>query len=302
MNELVEYNRVPSGDGTSTDDSSSLSASLIAVSADAGFASAGLSSALGSPTVGSPALGTPRGSPRAQKPLPPSLAKAAASAAASSPLGTSALSAAPAAPCGPMVRLRLPAASPVADEAPNVPATVRCGGSMARAGGGGAGSGDGDCGGGSKEPSWAGEGRQGGGWGGGGGGGGMAGLCGAESGVEERELADRAFSQQRMPSWRRAGVCSNTSSMSTDATATCASVPVTRSCWHGSLAPGGAGRSSLSILMKAREVSRSRRMVAPPGPMSRRACSFGMARLTAEDAIGGDANPAPRSAVSPEEE
>ena len=92
MNELgVEYIRVPSGDGTSTDDSSSLSASLlgtVAVSADAGFASAGLSSALGSPTVGSsPALGTPRGSPRAQKPLPPSLAKAAASAAASSPLG-----------------------------------------------------------------------------------------------------------------------------------------------------------------------------------------------------------------------
>jgi len=57
----------------------------------------------------------------------------------------------------------------------------------------------------------------------------------------------------------------------------------------------------LSILMKAREVSRSRRMVAPPGPMSRRACSFGIARLTAEEAIGGEANAPTPSAASPAE-
>ena len=40
-----------------------------------------------------------------------------------------------------MDRLRLPASSPAADEAPNVPATARRAGSAARAGGGGASSG-----------------------------------------------------------------------------------------------------------------------------------------------------------------
>ena len=77
--------------------------------------------------------------------------------------------------------------------------------------------------------------------------------------------------------------CSKTSSIKPVATATCASVPVTRSCWQGSVVPGSGGRSSLSILMKARDVSRIRRMVAPPGPMSRRACSFVMTRLTSAD-------------------
>eukprot|EP00962_Isochrysis_galbana_P041148 scaffold15022_cov117-Isochrysis_galbana.AAC.17 len=52
-----------------------------------------------------------------------------------------------------------------------------------------------------------------------------------------------------------------------------------RSCWHGSRVLGSGGRSSLSILMKAREVSRIRRIVAPPGPISRRACSLVITRV-----------------------